>query len=204
MDMNIVDLFTVNFKEQPYESDLHNVLQSITKKVTPKRYLEVGVWKGESLEVVLKNVKEKIKNITLVDNWNDIYGGEYFKDFSHIEPLLYKYENSFEVVDIIQNNSHVILPELIKQNKSFDMITVDGDHSYNGAWVDLIDAWQLLEDHGLLLFDDLYLRGHEWLKFCFNEFFKKVKHEAFILHITENNYISEGTGVIVKIEKDDK
>lgn len=40
-------------------------------------------------------------------------------------------------------------------SKSFDVVFVDGDHGYYGATGDLIDAFELVKDGGLILVDDI-------------------------------------------------
>jgi hypothetical protein len=43
--------------------------------------------------------------------------------------------------------------------ESFDLITVDGDHSLIGAWQDLYDVFPHVRVGGAILFDDLELTG---------------------------------------------
>jgi predicted O-methyltransferase YrrM len=124
-------------------------------------YLEVGVNEGTSLEVVI-NECPTIKSLTLVDMWGKEYGGTGRGSNAHIKDLLNKlgYTGSVRFID---GNSHDILPQLISEGASFDLVTIDGDHSYEGGERDLIDGWQLLKSSGWLVFDDITHEQHSYL-----------------------------------------
>ena len=126
-----------------------------------KSYLEVGVNEGTSLEVVINECK-KIESLTLVDMWGREYGGTGRGSHDHIIDLLnrlgYKGKTKF-----IDGNSHDILPQLIQEGISFDLVTIDGDHSYEGGERDLIDGWQLVNSGGWIVFDDITHEQHQYL-----------------------------------------
>lgn len=43
-----------------------------------------------------------------------------------------------------------------KQNRqTFDLIFVDGDHRYEGVRHDMFEAWKVLDNNGLIIFDDI-------------------------------------------------
>lgn len=123
--------------------------------------MEVGVNEGTSLEVVINECK-KIESLTLVDMWGREYGGTGRGSHDHIIDLLnrlgYKGKTKF-----IDGNSHDILPQLIQEGISFDLVTIDGDHSYEGGERDLIDGWQLVNSGGWIVFDDITHEQHQYL-----------------------------------------
>lgn len=58
-------------------------------------------------------------------------------------------------LSIHEGNSHRILKDI---NENFDLILVDGDHKPNGAWKDLVWAWEHLNEEGVIIFDDIDIK----------------------------------------------
>lgn len=124
-------------------------------------YLEVGVNEGTSLEVVIAECPT-IKSLTLVDMWGFEYGGTGRGNNAHIVELLNRLNYTGET-RFMDGNSHDILPQLIKEGAKFDLVTIDGDHSYEGGEQDLIDGWQLVRPKGWIVFDDITHASHSYL-----------------------------------------
>lgn len=59
----------------------------------------------------------------------------------------------------IKLKSEVALPELMAKNEKYDFIFIDGDHKFDGAFVDFYYAANLLEVGGSLVFHDLWMRA---------------------------------------------
>jgi hypothetical protein len=53
------------------------------------------------------------------------------------------------------------IPEAVLASR-YDLVNVDGDHSYNGAWNDMAATWSLLNPGGLMLVDDLGMQDVEF------------------------------------------
>ncbi|MDX5404142.1 MAG: class I SAM-dependent methyltransferase [Bacteroidota bacterium] len=51
------------------------------------------------------------------------------------------------------------LPYLLDQGRSFEFIFIDGDHKFDGAFVDFHFAAQLLRKGGILVFHDMWMRS---------------------------------------------
>lgn len=126
-----------------------------------KSYLEVGVNEGTSLEVALTEFPT-IQKLVLVDLWGKEYGGTGRGSNAHIKDLLNKLEYT-GWVEFRDGNSHDILPKLIFEKASFDLVTIDGDHSEEGGAQDLNDGWELVNDGGWLVFDDITHEAHGYL-----------------------------------------
>jgi predicted O-methyltransferase YrrM len=64
----------------------------------------------------------------------------------------------------LSGSSHELLPEFLRGGaETFDLITVDGDHSRDGALADLNTVAGALRPGGLLAFDDISHPQHPYL-----------------------------------------
>ena len=102
---------------------------------------------------------------------------------------------------LIKGNSHDTLTEFWRDSTNperFDLIYVDGDHSYDGARQDLEICFEHLADKGVLLFDDIHHPSHPELKILWDEIKARYPDHVFI----EDRY-GMGTGVSFKPPFDD-
>lgn len=114
----------------------------IAKKHNPKNILEIGVRAGYSAYSFLSAAPDA--KYTGIDMEHGGYGGPWtwwardiLKDFNNVE---------FIKADSLRMES---LP-----GGPYDMIHVDGDHSYLGAIHDMNLCWKSLSKGGLMLIDD--------------------------------------------------
>lgn len=63
----------------------------------------------------------------------------------------------------IENYSFLSLPKLVEENKKYDLIYIDGSHLFENVFVDFYYSALLLNENGILIFDD-----------CTNSHIKKV------------------------------
>ncbi len=153
-----------------------------------KRYLEIGVRDGDSLVSFLR-AQTDVEKIVLCDTWGKEYGGSGRGGPRHVEKLL----STFGVrskTEIYSMKSQEAIPQL---KEEFDLITVDGDHSEEGARTDLENCWQVLAPGGILLLDDIMHPAHMYLECLLKEFIKEKG-------ITESDFFYEkyGVGIIQK------
>ena len=171
-----------------YPFALWNALYQIATTRKIDAYLEVGVCRGLSLEVILR---EQFPNrLTLCDTWGGMYGGESFGNEQHIVCLLAKYHYPHPV-QYLNGSSHDLLKTV---EADFDLITVDGDHSPSGARQDLEECWRLLRPKGLLVFDDLAHPSHRELLAVFHDFARRVDADI----VCEDLRQPMGVGVLCK------
>lgn len=133
--------------------DLHDCLKWCVMIAKPQSYLEIGVDGGGSLRTVLETAQRHRYvpgRIDLCDLWTG-HAGHTFKDFEHIKPILAQFSAH---ATFHPGDSGVTVPNI---RGPFDLILVDGDHSFEGAYTDLTNAWPLLRVGGMLVLDDL---GH--------------------------------------------
>ncbi len=62
-------------------------------------------------------------------------------------------------MDFREDFFHNVLPELIKQGEKFEFIFIDGDHKFDGEFVDFYYADLLLENNGYVLLHDTWMRS---------------------------------------------
>lgn len=110
-------------------------------------YLEIGTFDGVALSIYAERMPDK--KFHAIDLFQAAYctgGGNrgYFYYNCH------KYEN----IHLWEGASQEILPKL---NQTFDVIFVDGDHSYKAIKEDLFNSWYKLNPGGLLAVHDIDL-----------------------------------------------
>lgn len=142
----------------------------VVSRLDPRSYLEIGVQDGGSLRRVIK--AGKIKRLVLCDTWGSKYGGLNRGNHRRIENLLKKLKFDGEV-EFLDGKSQDLLPGL---EDRFDLILIDGDHSYQGAFQDLNNCWHLLTQRGIIVYDDLTHSSHGGdLEKAFNQFVSEKK-----------------------------
>ena len=174
MNQKEIDRLTLHFVKKRDKSLLDSVMTHITQISPPSRYLEIGVFRGGTIRTILEESKPHPKLITLIDNFSEIYDTECYDNFSHIHQICdeVEFENNRE---FFQENSHSVLPRLVKSKRLYDLILVDGDHSYLGQWLDIAQSWQLLDKSGLMVIDDVYNKTLPWVGHAVFEFYKLVR-----------------------------
>jgi len=59
-----------------------------------------------------------------------------------------------ELVEFHGEPSGLVLPRLISEGRRFDFVFIDGDHRFDGVFIDFFFVHQLLRPGGLIVFDD--------------------------------------------------
>jgi len=145
-----------------YYMDIVNVLYAASKTIQPRNYLEIGVRRGRSVCVVARGCPTV--NITAFDMWIQNYAGMENPGPDFVRSELRKHGHIGNIT-FINGDSHQTIPAFFKQNPgiTFDMITVDGDHTEEGALDDLINVIPHLSVGGVLVFDDIAHPAHPYL-----------------------------------------
>ncbi len=114
------------------------LLKSLARRNAHCRYLEIGTWRGESIA----NVSEIASECVSIDlNENDVVANGYAKDF--IKNMRF-FSKDIKNIEYITHDSHTFDFSVFKDK--FDLIFIDGDHSYEGVGVDTENAFKLLRN----------------------------------------------------------
>jgi predicted O-methyltransferase YrrM len=62
-----------------------------------------------------------------------------------------------DVVEIVEESSHTVLPRWISERRLFDMAFIDGDHRFDPCFLDLANSLRLVRDSGLIVVDDMWM-----------------------------------------------
>jgi predicted O-methyltransferase YrrM len=159
------------FNDNWYYADINTVLFGLSKFIKIKDYLEIGVRRGRSMAMVASNSKEA--NIAAFDMWIENYAGmeNPGKELVRKELTNLGFIGNIEFFD---GDSKKTIPSFFKKfpDRYFDLITVDGDHSYKGAKIDLQNVKEHLRIGGFLVFDDISNQSFPFLEQVWDEVIK--------------------------------
>lgn len=125
----------------------------LARQIVPLTFLEVGVRRGWSTAAVAMASPDC--QIYAFDEWHENYGGAPNPGPQFVQSELSKLGYNKPIV-FISGDSHKTLPKFFKENdETFDMILIDGDHSVEGAWQDLMDTMPHINVGGVMVFDDI-------------------------------------------------
>ena len=142
----------------------------LARELRPKAYLEVGVRRGFSMAMVAGRSPEV--EVYGFDLWSPDYAGSPNPGPRFVQSEMRKigYEKK---VHFINGDSHRTLPAFFHaaragalsrlksrcgfkiRPRSFELITIDGDHSLLGAYQDLLDTMPHCAIGGAVVFDDI-------------------------------------------------
>jgi predicted O-methyltransferase YrrM len=151
---------------EPVDKEIY-ALWGLLKQLAPvtTSYLEIGVSEGGSLRRVVQNAP-KLDRLVLCDMWGCAYGGMGRGSNQHIKNLL-RTLGYVGAVTYLDGDSKITVPTI---RETFDLATVDGDHSDQGALIDLKNTWPLIVPGGWLVFDDIIHPSHMSLRGVFERF----------------------------------
>jgi len=112
-------------------------------KNNPKNVLEVGFNAGFSTLLMLTTNPNL--NITCVDICEHIYVIPCYQAISKKFPGR---------IEIIKEKSEDVLPKLIKQNRHYDLIHIDGGHGVSTVFHDIQNSIKLSKENTLFIMDD--------------------------------------------------
>jgi predicted O-methyltransferase YrrM len=159
---------------------LYEALRNVVKQGNPRSYLEIGTNIGGSLVAALTCEGSDIERICLCDTWGYTSGGHGRGNHKHIEEILRDLAYDGEV-RFLDGDSKELVPKLIELDPAeiFDLVLVDGDHSFGRYTLDMQNAWPLLAYWGYMVVDDLAHPAHPYILNEFDTFAKS--HECIVV-----------------------
>ncbi len=144
-------------------ADIVTVLLALSEILRPTRYLEIGVRRGRSACAVASAAPKS--NLVLCDMWIQNYAAMENPGPDFVRSELQRVRHT-GMCEFVEGNSHETLPKYFEAHSAaaFDLITVDGDHSDDGAAQDLCDVLPHLAVGGAVVFDDIGHPQHPGLR----------------------------------------
>lgn len=134
--------------------------------------LEIGFNFGHTSEdIILKNHRQ----LVCIDNFRHVYSKISKKYFEKKYPQRIRFLNS---------NSDLALKKLINEGKMFDLIIIDGGHTYEVCFDDIKYSLELLKDNGIMIIDNLEIDS-------VNEAVESFKINKKIIEINQLNFKEE-------------
>ena len=166
-------------------------------KMDVTNILEIGVFNGNFAERMILAAKKNSKNTTInyvgIDLFEQgitqaIYQSEVSLMPLAIENIKFKLSRiEGSSIELIQGNSKDTLPKLIGLKK-FDVIVIDGGHSYATVLSDWKNSIQLLKCNGVIFFDDYTnQRGVDLGRFGINDVVESINRDQFKVSISLNS-----------------
>jgi predicted O-methyltransferase YrrM len=123
-----------------------------------RRILEIGVWRGDTSEVLIRNSSNphvEYHGIDLFEDSHDDLVREEYSLRAHSMALVQKrLEKTGKRVFLHKGLSKDIYPKLLEDSIKFDLIWIDGGHSYETVKFDFELYSKLLTENGIIFFDD--------------------------------------------------
>lgn len=128
-------------------------LGDLVRRLKPSSTLEVGMGWGLStlhmLEAMVENDGVRQPHI-IMDPFQQ-------KTFHNGALRVIREAGAGQFVEFHAERSEIFLPKLVEQGRQFDFAFIDGDHRFDGAFVDLVFVHKLLKPGGVMAVDDTEL-----------------------------------------------
>ena len=150
--ISIQENTNINSSIKPIEG---NFLYNLIHEHKLKRCLEVGMAYGISSMYILLGLKKLKKDDIKLDSidpfqetqWNN-FGVKLIKKIK-----MEKYHKLYE------DKSYIVLPKLLEKKNEYDLIFIDGWHTFDYTLLDFFYANLLLKKGGIIVIDDAYHQG---------------------------------------------
>ena len=128
-------------------------LGDLVRQLKPAATLEVGMGWGLStlhiLEAMFENGGVRQPHI-IMDPFQQ-------KNYHNGALHVLREAGADQLVEHHSEPSEIFLPKLVEQGRQFDFAFIDGDHRFDGAFVDLVFVHKLLKPGGVMAVDDTEL-----------------------------------------------
>ena len=149
-------------------TDLLLTLGAAARLLCPATYLEIGVRRGRSMAMVARHAPDA--DVWGLDLWIQNYAGLENPGPEFVRQEMQRLGHT-GALTLVTGDSRETLPALFAERPDlyFDIVTVDGDHSAEGAAADLTAVMPRVRPGGVVLFDDIAHPQHLYLADCWRE-----------------------------------
>lgn len=172
--------------------DRKNFVLRHIQRHCPQSILEIGVFNGgfarRMLEVAIKSQFVPIKYVGV-----DLFAENFSEDIKNVEISLTPRDRAYiertlelpnTLVKLYSGYSSTVLPTLAGK---YDMILIDGGHSYQTVKEDFLNSVNLLAEGGSIFFDDYTnRRGVSQGMFGINQVISEIDKDEFRISISKN------------------
>lgn len=151
------------------------VVEQVSLKLDrPIDVLEVGSWAGSSALAWVNAIRASKHSgtLTCVDQWKAYGSVTSDMNAATDDDMIYRLflhnisaSGIRDFVRVVRGDSREVLKELPAQ--SFDIVYIDGDHSYETVRADIEQALRLVRPGGVVCGDDLECQRHEMSNACY-------------------------------------
>ena len=146
--------------------DYYHLLWTIGSIIKPKQIMEIGCRTGISICQLLSSYVDSFPERIMLF---DLFADEFLSEELVRLNLKQLNINSENIKFIVGDSKKQVPRYFAKNNLLFDYILVDGDHSRETARIDLDNVVPMLEEGGIIIFDDISPDGcgliDVWSKF---------------------------------------
>ena len=135
-------------KSSPVKSSEAEFIYNFLKECGIKLTLEIGFAYAKSASHIIAATQSMH---IVIDPFQDRYNN---LGIENIKSL-----NFEKYLTFYNDYSHNILPQLVRENRQFDFILIDGDHKFDGEFIDFYYADLLLKNGGYILMHDTWMRS---------------------------------------------
>jgi predicted O-methyltransferase YrrM len=163
-----------DLKLQQVPEEYSRIILEVQKR-SPKSYLEIGIGNGGSWMTFSYINRGSLKISHSVDNL--AYYQAINQKVEEIEFISDFLSSEIEEVRFFNSRSSEYL---LKCETKYDVIFIDGDHSYEGVKSDYLNCLPLVNEGGIMIFHDIVSIGAPGVVKFWNEFKNKHKNKEFI------------------------
>lgn len=134
-------------------------LKRLVTKLQPEKILEIGTWKGHRAISLCEGLDTFYVGFDLFQDGNEIIDRQESngKGRSHLAGVDQALTDRNIRHELIKGNTNITLPEYINYTShKFDFAFIDGGHSVETIENDWLCVKQLMNEGGVVVFDDYY------------------------------------------------
>ena len=166
--------FTIDYTG-PFRENAAQILRPVAGQRL--QYLEIGVLEGRSAVWMLENIlTNRHARYTGIDAYvmSKTKRADCIQRAKHnLGP--YKHKARFLI-----GRSELLLPQLLREGRQYDVIYIDGDHTGLGVAVDLAYSWRMLKPGGILAIDDMRHPRYRAIRPVVRAILQELPHEALV------------------------